>query len=70
MAIAGGLATPAGIGAMAPTLGTMIHVSGASGFAAAASAAGTVAFAASFGAGLNWKQNGELGVWMSLNSKL
>lgn len=51
-----GLAAPAiaaGFGALAPTLGTIIPVIGASGFAAAASAAGTVAgsvaVAASFG---------------------
>ncbi|XP_052196809.1 uncharacterized protein LOC127804113 [Diospyros lotus] len=57
MAITGGLAAPAiaaGLGALAPTLGTVIPVIGASGFAAAASAAGTVAgsvaVAASFGA--------------------
>ncbi|MED6181366.1 hypothetical protein PIB30_118547 [Stylosanthes scabra] len=57
MAITGGLAAPAiaaGLGAMAPTLGTLIPVIGAGGFAAAASAAGTVAgsvaVAASFGA--------------------
>ncbi|GAU26278.1 hypothetical protein TSUD_224700 [Trifolium subterraneum] len=52
-----GLAAPAiaaGLGALAPTLGTLIPVIGAGGFAAAASAAGTVAgsvaVAASFGA--------------------
>lgn len=57
LAITGGLAAPAiaaGFGALAPTLGTIIPVIGASGFAAAASAAGTVAgsvaVAASFGA--------------------
>lgn len=57
MAITGGLAAPAiaaGFSALAPTLGTIIPVIGASGFAAAASAAGTVAgsvaIAASFGA--------------------
>ncbi|TKY55873.1 membrane protein F35D11.3 [Spatholobus suberectus] len=57
LAITGGLAAPAiaaGLGALAPTLGTLIPVIGASGFAAAASAAGTVAgsvaVAASFGA--------------------
>ncbi|KAL5099520.1 hypothetical protein RYX36_003847 [Vicia faba] len=57
MAITGGLAAPAiaaGLGALAPTLGTLIPVIGAGGFAAAASAAGTVvgsvAVAASFGA--------------------
>lgn len=57
MAITGGLAAPAiaaGFSALAPTLGTIIPVIGASGFAAAASAAGTVAgsvaVAASFGA--------------------
>ncbi|XP_015583614.1 transmembrane and coiled-coil domain-containing protein 4 isoform X3 [Ricinus communis] len=57
LAITGGLAAPAiaaGFGALAPTLGTLIPVIGASGFAAAASAAGTVAgsvaVAASFGA--------------------
>ena len=51
-----GLAAPAiaaGFSALAPTLGTLIPVIGASGFAAAASAAGTVAgsvaVAASFG---------------------
>jgi hypothetical protein len=54
-----GLAAPAiaaGLGALAPTLGTLIPVIGAGGFAAAASAAGTVAgsvaVAASFG-GIN-----------------
>ncbi|KAG4386558.1 hypothetical protein AAZX31_11G072300 [Glycine max] len=57
MAITGGLAAPAiaaGLGALAPTLGTLIPVIGANEFAAAASAAGTVAgsvaVAASFGA--------------------
>ncbi|KAL1810182.1 hypothetical protein ACET3Z_027172 [Daucus carota] len=57
MAITGGLAAPAiaaGFGALAPTLGTMIPLIGASGFAAAATAAGSVAgsvaVAASFGA--------------------
>ncbi|KAL6993466.1 hypothetical protein U1Q18_011582 [Sarracenia purpurea var. burkii] len=52
-----GLAAPAiaaGLGALAPTLGTLIPVIGASGFAAAASVAGSVAgsvaVAASFGA--------------------
>ncbi|KAK2996632.1 hypothetical protein RJ639_024935 [Escallonia herrerae] len=57
MAITGGLAAPAiaaGFGALAPTLGTIIPVIGASGFAAAATAAGSVAgsvaVAASFGA--------------------
>ncbi|GAB4847501.1 hypothetical protein Ancab_026559 [Ancistrocladus abbreviatus] len=57
LAITGGLAAPAiaaGFGALAPTLGTIIPVIGAGGFAAAASAAGTVAgsvaIAASFGA--------------------
>lgn len=57
MAITGGLAAPAiaaGFGALAPTLGTLVPVIGAGGFAAAASAAGTVAgsvaVAASFGA--------------------
>ncbi|XP_062143976.1 probable lipase MIL1 isoform X2 [Alnus glutinosa] len=57
MAVTGGLAAPAiaaGLSALAPTLGTLIPVIGASGFAAAASAAGTVAgsvaVAASFGA--------------------
>ncbi|KAF7809682.1 transmembrane and coiled-coil domain-containing protein 4-like isoform X1 [Senna tora] len=57
MAITGGLAAPAiaaGLGALAPTLGTLVPIIGASGFAAAASAAGTVAgsvaVAASFGA--------------------
>ncbi|KAL0424483.1 UNVERIFIED_CONTAM: Transmembrane and coiled-coil domain-containing protein 4 [Sesamum radiatum] len=57
MAITGGLAAPAiaiGFGALAPTLGTIIPVIGASGFAAVASAAGSVAgsvaVAASFGA--------------------
>ncbi|CAK7334379.1 unnamed protein product [Dovyalis caffra] len=60
LAITGGLAAPAiaaGFGALAPTLGTIIPVIGASGFAAAASAAGTiagsVAVAASFG-GEQW----------------
>ncbi|KZV16767.1 transmembrane and coiled-coil domain-containing protein 4 [Dorcoceras hygrometricum] len=57
MAITGGLAAPAiaaGFSALAPTLGTIIPVIGASGFAAVASAAGSVAgsvaVAASFGA--------------------
>ncbi|BBH07997.1 Protein of unknown function D, partial [Prunus dulcis] len=57
LTITGGLAAPAiaaGLGALAPTLGTLIPIIGASGFAAAASAAGTVAgsvvVAASFGA--------------------
>ncbi|KAL8478842.1 hypothetical protein ACS0TY_030646 [Phlomoides rotata] len=57
MAITGGLAAPAiaaGFGALAPTLGTIVPVIGASGFAAVASAAGSVAgsvaVAASFGA--------------------
>uniref|UniRef100_A0A2P2JND7 Uncharacterized protein MANES_01G142700 n=1 Tax=Rhizophora mucronata TaxID=61149 RepID=A0A2P2JND7_RHIMU len=57
MAITGGLAAPAiaaGFSALAPTLGTLIPVIGASGFAAAATATGTVAgsvaVAASFGA--------------------
>lgn len=57
MAITGGLAAPAiaaGLGALAPTLGTLMPVIGVSGFAAAATAAGTVggsvAVAASFGA--------------------
>ncbi|WOG95198.1 hypothetical protein DCAR_0414505 [Daucus carota subsp. sativus] len=57
MAITGGLAAPAiaaGFGALAPTLGAVIPVIGASGFAAAATAAGSVAgsvaVAASFGA--------------------
>ncbi|KAI3461959.1 hypothetical protein Pfo_018622 [Paulownia fortunei] len=57
MAITGGLAAPAiaaGFGALAPTLGTIIPAIGASGFAAVASAAGSVAgsvaVAASFGA--------------------
>ncbi|CAH9065049.1 unnamed protein product [Cuscuta europaea] len=57
MAITGGLAAPAiaaGVSALAPTLGTIVPVIGASGFAAVASAAGTVAgsvaVAASFGA--------------------
>lgn len=57
MAITGGLAAPAiaaGFSALAPTLGTLVPVIGAGGFAAAASAAGTVAgsvaVAASFGA--------------------
>ncbi|OWM66418.1 hypothetical protein CDL15_Pgr013635 [Punica granatum] len=56
LAITGGLAAPAiaaGLSALAPTLGTLIPVIGASGFAAVASAAGTVAgsvaVAASFG---------------------
>lgn len=51
-----GLAAPAiaaGFSALAPTLGTLVPVIGASGFAAAASAAGSVtgsvAVAASFG---------------------
>lgn len=57
MAITGGLAAPAiaaGFSALAPTLGTLIPVIGAGGFAAAATAAGSVAgsvaVAASFGA--------------------
>lgn len=57
LAVTGGLAAPAiaaGLSALAPTLGTLIPVIGASGFAAAAGAAGTVAgsvaVAASFGA--------------------
>ncbi|TKY75216.1 membrane protein F35D11.3 [Spatholobus suberectus] len=57
MAITGGLATPAiahGLGALAPTLGSIVPAIGAGGFAAAAtatgSAAGSVAVAASFGA--------------------
>ncbi|KAL8477780.1 hypothetical protein ACS0TY_029904 [Phlomoides rotata] len=57
MAVTGGLAAPAiaaGFGALAPTLGTIIPVIGASGFAAVATAAGSVAgsvaVAASFGA--------------------
>ncbi|KAK2657059.1 hypothetical protein Ddye_010111 [Dipteronia dyeriana] len=57
LAITGGLAAPAiaaGFGALAPMLGTLIPVIGASGFAAVASAAGSiagsVAVAASFGA--------------------
>ncbi|WOL10070.1 transmembrane and coiled-coil domain-containing protein 4 isoform X1 [Canna indica] len=57
MAISGGLAAPAiaaGFSALAPTLGTLVPVIGASGFAAIASAAGSVAgsvaVAASFGA--------------------
>ncbi|XVF62149.1 hypothetical protein PTKIN_Ptkin08bG0193800 [Pterospermum kingtungense] len=57
MAITGGLAAPAiaaGFSALAPNFGTLIPVIGASGFAAAASAAGTVSgsvsVAASFGA--------------------
>ncbi|URE45192.1 transmembrane and coiled-coil domain-containing protein [Musa troglodytarum] len=57
LAISGGLAAPAiaaGFSALAPTLGTLVPVIGASGFAAAAtaagSAAGSVAVAASFGA--------------------
>ncbi|KAJ8631508.1 hypothetical protein MRB53_024831 [Persea americana] len=57
LAITGGLAAPAiaaGVSALAPTLGTILPVIGASGFAAVASAAGSVAgsvaVAASFGA--------------------
>ncbi|CAL9119797.1 unnamed protein product [Musa acuminata var. zebrina] len=57
LAISGGLAAPAiaaGFSALAPTLGTLVPVIGASGFAAAAtvagSAAGSAAVAASFGA--------------------
>ncbi|KAL3621708.1 hypothetical protein CASFOL_034368 [Castilleja foliolosa] len=57
MAVTGGLAAPAiaaGFSALAPTLGTIIPVIGAGGFAAFASAAGSVAgsvaVAASFGA--------------------
>ncbi|KAG1362234.1 transmembrane and coiled-coil domain-containing protein 4 [Cocos nucifera] len=57
LAITGGLAAPAiaaGFSALAPTLGTLVPVIGASGFAAIASAAGSVAgsvaVAASFGA--------------------
>ncbi|XP_074577621.1 transmembrane and coiled-coil domain-containing protein STS1-like [Curcuma longa] len=56
MALTGGLAAPAiaaGFGALAPTLGTLVPVIGASGFAAIATAAGSVAgsvaVAASFG---------------------
>ncbi|KAM7251892.1 hypothetical protein ACFE04_023775 [Oxalis oulophora] len=57
LAITGGLAAPAiaaGFGALAPTLGTIIPVIGASGFTAVATAAGSVvgsvAIGASFGA--------------------
>ncbi|CAL9154710.1 uncharacterized protein LOC103993236 isoform X1 [Musa acuminata AAA Group] len=57
LAITGGLAAPAiaaGFSALAPTLGTLVPIVGASGFAAIASAAGSVAgsvaVAASFGA--------------------
>ncbi|KAK7351736.1 hypothetical protein VNO77_11397 [Canavalia gladiata] len=57
MAITGGLAAPAiahGLGALAPALGSIIPAIGAGGFAAAATAtgsvAGSVAVAASFGA--------------------
>lgn len=57
LAITGGLAAPAiaaGLTALAPTLGTIVPVIGAGGFAAAATAAGSVAgsvaVAASFGA--------------------
>ncbi|XP_077246446.1 transmembrane/coiled-coil protein (DUF726) isoform X2 [Tasmannia lanceolata] len=57
LAITGGLAAPAiaaGFSALAPTLGTLVPVIGASGFAAVATAAGSVAgsvaVAASFGA--------------------
>ncbi|KAK3150253.1 hypothetical protein QOZ80_3AG0230870 [Eleusine coracana subsp. coracana] len=57
LAITGGLAAPAiaaGFGALAPTLGTIVPFIGASGFAAMAAAAGSVAgsvaVAASFGA--------------------
>ncbi|KAJ1421679.1 hypothetical protein SESBI_13634 [Sesbania bispinosa] len=57
MAITGGLAAPAiahGLGALAPTLGSIVPAIGAGGFAAAATAtgsvAGSVAVAASFGA--------------------
>ncbi|KAM5546710.1 transmembrane and coiled-coil domain-containing protein 4 [Rosa sericea] len=57
LTVTGGLAAPAiaaGLGALAPTLGTIIPVIGATGFAAAATAAGSVAgsivVAASFGA--------------------
>ncbi|KAJ0964243.1 hypothetical protein J5N97_029365 [Dioscorea zingiberensis] len=57
LAITGGLAAPAiaaGFGALAPTLGTLVPIVGAGGFAAMASAAGSVAgsvaVAASFGA--------------------
>ncbi|XP_010316399.2 uncharacterized protein [Solanum lycopersicum] len=57
LAVTGGLAAPAiaaGFVALAPTLGTLVPVIGASGFAAVAgaagSAAGSVAVAASFGA--------------------
>ncbi|KAD7479196.1 hypothetical protein E3N88_02332 [Mikania micrantha] len=57
MAITGGLAAPAiaaGFSALAPTLGTIVPVIGAGGFAAVATAAGSVAgsvaVAASFGA--------------------
>ncbi|KAM3285760.1 transmembrane and coiled-coil domain-containing protein 4 isoform X1 [Capsicum chacoense] len=57
LAVTGGLAAPAiaaGFGALVPTLGTLVPVVGASGFAAVAGAAGSVAgsvaVAASFGA--------------------
>ncbi|XP_039119471.1 transmembrane and coiled-coil domain-containing protein 4-like isoform X1 [Dioscorea cayenensis subsp. rotundata] len=57
LAITGGLAAPAiaaGFGALAPTLGTLVPIVGAGGFAAMATAAGSVAgsvaVAASFGA--------------------
>ncbi|XVE69792.1 hypothetical protein DITRI_Ditri10aG0019700 [Diplodiscus trichospermus] len=57
MALTGGLAAPAiaqGLGALAPTLGSIVPAVGAGGFAAAASATGSVAgsvtVAASFGA--------------------
>ncbi|KAG0457139.1 hypothetical protein HPP92_021984 [Vanilla planifolia] len=57
LAVTGGLAAPAiaaGFGALAPTLGTLVPFIGASGFAAVAGAAGSVAgsvaVAASFGA--------------------
>ncbi|TVU48639.1 hypothetical protein EJB05_08280, partial [Eragrostis curvula] len=57
LAVTGGLAAPAiaaGFGALAPTLGTIVPFIGASGFAAMAAAAGSVAgsvaVAASFGA--------------------
>lgn len=57
LAVTGGLAAPAiaaGLSALAPTLGTIVPIIGASGFAAAATAAGSVAgsvaVAASFGA--------------------
>ncbi|KAM6564691.1 hypothetical protein CsatB_024689 [Cannabis sativa] len=67
LAITGGLAAPAiaaGLGALAPTLGTLVPVIGAGGFAAVASAAGTVAgsvaVAASFGGSKMARRTGSV----------